>query len=159
MISKLPYGVAKAAISTLRLLAGVVIVADAAARPLYRPIVDAIARSRAIAAAETFVAALPRPAILALFAIPFLIAEPLKIFALVMIASGSVIPGIVLLVFSYLVTFLLVERVYHAGRDKLRSYGWFDWGIIQAQHVKDAIKSFGKETALAFWRAVGRSFG
>jgi hypothetical protein len=154
-----PRGILKAALSTFRFFAGVVIVADAAARPFYRPLVDHVARMRVIKAMEEFVGRLPRAAILVLFAVPFLVAEPLKVLALIMIAAGAVVPGLLLLLVSYLATFLIVERIYHAGREKLRSYGWFDWAMTQAEAVRDSLKSAGREAVASMWRAVGRTFG
>jgi hypothetical protein len=153
-----PRGILKAALSTFRFLAGVVIVADAAARPFYRPLVERVAGMRAIKAMEAFVARLPRAVILVLFAVPFLVAEPLKVLALVMIAAGAVVPGLLLLLVSYLATFLIVERIYHAGREKLRSYRWFDWAMNQAESVRDSLKSAGREAVASMWRAIGRAF-
>jgi hypothetical protein len=136
----------------IRFLIGLVIVADAAARPLYRPILNWVASWRIMEAFEAFVARLPRLAILVLFAVPFAIAEPLKIFALFLMASGNVIVGLPLLVFSYLVTFLLVERIYHAGKEKLLSYGWFAWAMGYVSQVREHLLSY-KSDVLAAVRA------
>ncbi|MCV9964598.1 hypothetical protein OIU34_22160 [Pararhizobium sp. BT-229] len=126
----------------IRFLVGLVIVADAAARPIYRPIMDWIASWRMMEAFEAFVARLPRFAILVLFAVPFAVAEPLKVFALLLMASGNVVVGLPLLIFSYLVTFLLVERIYHAGREKLLSYGWFAWAMGYVSQIRERLVEF-----------------
>jgi hypothetical protein len=136
----------------IRLLIGLVIVADAAARPLYRPILTQVASWRIMEAFEASVARLPRLAILVLFAVPFVIAEPLKIFALFLMASGNVVVGLPLLISSYLVTFLLVERIYHAGREKLLSYGWFASGMGYVSQVREHLLSY-KSGALAVVRS------
>lgn len=149
----------RVALSTFKLLAGVVIVADAAARPLYRPFVDRLSRMRLLQMMEASIARLPRAAILVLFAIPFLIAEPLKVLALLMIAAGAIIPGIFLLVLSHLATFLVVERIYHAGKDQLRSYRWFDRGMTIVEAVRDSLKSAGREAVASMWRSIGRASG
>lgn len=122
---------------TFDMAAGAVIVIDALARPLYRPLIEWASRNEFLKAAEAQVAELPRGVILILFAVPFVIAEPAKILALVWIAEGSVPGGIILLAISYLATFLLIERIYHAGRDKLLTYGWFAWSIRHLSIVRE----------------------
>jgi hypothetical protein len=90
-----------------------------------------------IYAFEKAVARLPRLAILILFFVPFAVAEPLKIFALLLMASGKLVVGLPLLIFSYLITFLLVERIYHAGREKLLSFWLFAKAMWYISQMKD----------------------
>jgi hypothetical protein len=137
----------------IRFLIGLVIVADAVAKPVYRPILNWVASWRIMEVFEAFVARQTRVVILVLFAVPFVIAEPLKILALFLMASGNVVIGVPLLIFSYLVTFLLVERIYHAGRDKLLSYGWFAWAMGYVSQVRERLLSY-KSEALSAARAV-----
>jgi hypothetical protein len=126
----------------IRLLVGFVIVADAIGRPFYRPLLNWIASWRFMEAFEAIVAGLPRLAILILFAVPFAFAEPLKVFALILLASGKVVIGLPLLIFSYLVTFLLVERIYHAGKWKLLTYRWFAWAMGHIGQIRDRLIAF-----------------
>ncbi len=121
--------------------AAVIIVIDGAARPLYRPILQWAASVDVIRRAEAQIARLPRPAILALFAVPFAIAEPAKVLALVWLAEGSLLSGLLLLAASYLATFLVVERIYHAGKPKLLTYGWFAWCIDHLSVVRDRLNA------------------
>lgn len=137
----------------IRFLIGLVIVADAVAKPLYRPILNWVASWRIMEAFEAFVARQSRLLILVFFAVPFVIAEPLKILSLFLMASGNVVIGLPLLIFSYLVTFLLVERIYHAGRNKLLSYGWFAWGMGYVTQVRDRLLAY-KTEALEAARSV-----
>jgi len=120
LIAKVLLAIARAVLTALVLL-------DELARPLYRPLADWIASLAIVARMEAFVARLPRLAILLLLAIPFAIAEPLKIVGVVLIGRGQVAAGIVLLAIAYLASFLIIERIYHAGRDKLLSYRWLAW--------------------------------
>jgi hypothetical protein len=119
--------------------AAVIIVVDGVARPLYRPILQWASSVDLIRRAEVQVAALPRPAILALFAVPFAIAEPAKVLALVWLAEGSLFSGLLLLAVSYLATFLVVERIYQAGKPKLLTYVWFAWCIDQLSVVRNRL--------------------
>lgn len=119
--------------------AAVVIVIDGVARPLYRPILQWAASVEVIRRVDEQIARLPRPAILALFVVPFAIAEPAKVLALVWLAEGSLLSGLLLLAASYLATFLVVERIYHAGKPKLLTYAWFAWCIDQLSVVRDRL--------------------
>jgi hypothetical protein len=105
------------------------ILLDEIARPLYRPLTQWFASLRIVARLEAAIARLPRALVLIALAIPFAIAEPLKIAGLVLIARGQLAAGILVLGFAHLASFLVVERIYHAGREKLMSYGWFAWAM------------------------------
>jgi hypothetical protein len=114
-----------------------IILIDSVARPAYRPVLEWAKRLDFFRKAEEWVAGLPRAAILLLFAVPFAIAEPAKVLALLWIAKGFLVSGLILLALSYLATFLLVERIYHAGKHKLLTYGWFAWSMTQLAVVRD----------------------
>ncbi|PZP52997.1 MAG: hypothetical protein DI595_05065 [Agrobacterium fabrum] len=104
-----------------------VLVLDGIFRPLYRPVITAISGLTFIKRLENRIARLPRLAILLCLAVPFAIAEPMKIVGLVLIAHGAFKSGLALTILAHLSTFLIVERIYHAGREKLLTYGWLAW--------------------------------
>lgn len=108
-------------------LLSALILLDEIVRPLYRPIARWVAERRFVAQAEAAIARLPRLAVLILLAVPFAIAEPLKLVGLVLIAREQVGLGATVLILAHLASFLIVERIYHAGRDKLLTYRWFAW--------------------------------
>jgi hypothetical protein len=99
----------------IRALIVLALVLDGIFRPLYRPIIRAISRLTFIRKLESRIGGLPRLAILLLLAVPFAIAE------------GTVKTGVAVTVLAHLATFLIVERIYHAGREKLLTYAWFAW--------------------------------
>ena len=111
----------------LRAIIVFALILDGIFRPLYRPVIRAISRLTFIKRLESRIARLPRLAILLCLAVPFAIAEPMKIIGLVLIAHGAVKAGLVLTVLAHLATFLIVERIYHAGREKLLTYPWLAW--------------------------------
>ena len=131
-------------------LAAIILLIDALARPLYRPLVDWVASFRFIERMEQAIAPLPRLVILILFGVPFAIAEPLKLVALVIIAHGHIIFGVVVLILAYLATFLIVERIYHAGRDKLLTYRWFAWFMAHVIHVRNMLGAFRRRVMARF---------
>jgi hypothetical protein len=94
-------------------------------RPLYRPLVQTIARLRLLTAISVLIRSLPAYAILCVLAVPFAIAEPLKILALYWIGTGHLMRGAATLVIAYGMSFVLVERIYDAGSEKLLGIPWF----------------------------------
>ncbi|WP_337269812.1 hypothetical protein [Oryzifoliimicrobium ureilyticus] len=140
----------------LRIVIIAVSIIDLILRPLYRPFIRAVLSLRIFAQAERWIAGLPRLAILVLFALPFAIAEPMKVAAFVIMAKGYLKAGVVLLVIAHLVTFLVVERIYHAGKSKLLTYPWFAWvmGYVAKaeayfQHAKEVV--LGPAKAFFLW--------
>lgn len=131
--------VARAALAALRTSIALIMVVDAMARPVYRPFVEKINQWKLMQSLDALVSRLPRSLVLVLFAVPFVVAEPLKLFALVKIAEGNIVTGALLMAFSYLVTFFFVERIYHAGKDKLLTYRWLAWSMQQVAWVRDSV--------------------
>ena len=113
--------------------------ADALARPAYQPLLRLLSRLPILQRLERWVAAKPRWLILAILAVPFLGVEPLKVLGLIWIGEGLILRGVALLAFAYGASFLLVERLYRAGRGKLRSYRWLAVCIDFAVGIKDAV--------------------
>ena len=150
----------------LRALLTVVIVIDEIARPLYRPLIDWVASLRIVARMEAVIARQSRLAILGLLAVPFAVAEPLKLLGLVMMAGGRARTGLLVFGFAHLVSFLLVERIYHAGRDKLLTYGWLAWIMSLLDRLRrralDWVRSSAayacalrsRDAARAWWRGL-----
>lgn len=143
--------VARILLAILRVVLTILIVIDEIARPLYRPLIAWVASLTIVARMEEAIARLPRLAILALLAVPFAIAEPLKLLGLLMMADGRVRTGLVVFGFAHLVSFLLVERIYHAGRDKLLTYGWLAWTMALLARLRSrALDWIRSSAAYAF---------
>ncbi|KPF69678.1 hypothetical protein IP69_10000 [Bosea sp. AAP35] len=150
----------------LRAILTVVIVVDEIARPLYRPLIAWFASLRIVARMEAVIARQSRLAILALLAVPFAIAEPLKLLGLWMMTDGRFRTGLVVFAFAHLVSFLLVERIYHAGREKLLTYGWLNWLMTLLERLRrralDWVRSsaaYGfairaRDAARSWWRGL-----
>jgi len=94
-----------------------------ALKPLFRflgRLSPFIALGRALKRLNPYVA-------LCVFAVPFILIEPVKVFSLFWISIGHFVSGSVLLVISYVVSLLVVERLFQATRDQLLSISWFAW--------------------------------
>jgi hypothetical protein len=134
----------RAILLPVKLVIALAVFVDEILRPIYRPIVRAILEHPVFALLERQVSALPRWAILIVFAVPFLVAEPLKLVAVILFAKGRAVLGIVVFVIAQLLTFVLVERIFHAGRAKLITYGWFAWVVERAAEIRDWTRRTGK---------------
>lgn len=144
-------------------LVAIILVADAFAKPIYKPIINWAANLQVMKTLEAQVQRIPRFAVLMLFAVPFAVAEPLKLYALLIMAGGHFMFGLFLLILSYLITFILVERIYHAGKEKLLTYAWFSWCMTHITYVRDKaiavrqeLTAQVKRTFGAFWKSPPR---
>lgn len=127
-----------------------VVVLDEIVRPLLQPLLRRFAALRLVARTEAAIARMPPYAVLALLAVPFAVAEPLKILALVVMAHGGLASGLVLLAVAYLASFLVVERIYHAGHAALMTIGWFAAIMGFVVRVREAVLGWLRATPL--WR-------
>ena len=127
------------------------------AAPLFRPLIRWFSKLRFVIRLQDVIAALPPYAILVLLAVPFAVAEPAKLYAVILLATGHVVIGVVIFVLAYFVTFVVVERIYSAGRDKLRTIGWFARLIDWLFDFRDRVLAFVRATrAWAIFCAVKR---
>lgn len=127
MIKQLPQPRWQMLLFPIRLIVAVLVVISEIARPFYRPFVRWLSALSFIVQFSDFVASLPRGVILVFFAIPFAVAEPLKIYALVLMTRGHLVLGVLITLIAHLMSFVLVERIFHAGRKKLLTYAWMSW--------------------------------
>lgn len=111
----------------IRVVVAILVVISEVVRPVYRRFARWISTLPFVERFSKFVGSLPRGIILILFAVPFAIAEPLKIYALVLIGQRQYVSGAGIIVVAYLLSFVVVEQIYQAGRSKLLTYRWFKW--------------------------------
>lgn len=122
-----------------RLACALVIILDELVRPIYRPLLARLAALRLMQAFERRVAALHPFAVLALLAIPYAFVEPLKFVGLIWIANGWEKRGTVLFLFAHLVSFVVIERIFTAGRGQLMTIPWMAWVIVTAGTVRQRL--------------------
>ncbi len=122
-----------------------------------RPVVAWAADLRVFARIAAALHRLPPYPTLALFLVPFAVLEPVKLWALWLLATGRVMPGAVALAIAHLLSIVLVERLFHATRDKLLTIGWFAEGYGWVMALYDW--SVGRLRATAAWVAVVAALG
>ena len=118
------------------------IVLDGIVAPVFGPLLRLVARLRLVIRLQDTVAALPAYAILVLVAVPMLIAEPAKLYALLLLSQGLFWAGIATITAAYVLSLIIAERIYHAGRAKLRTIFWFARLMDWVTSVRDRILAF-----------------
>jgi len=93
---------------------------------------------------------LPPYMALAIFAVPFVLLEPVKIFSLFWIGTGHIVVGGGLLVLSYVLSLLIVERLFHVTHEQLLTIGWFRWGYERVMRLR--AWAYARVEATALWR-------
>jgi hypothetical protein len=84
----------------------------------------------------------------ALFAVPLVVLEPIKPVGLYLIASGKVVDGVVLIAVGEIAKITIVERIFHAGRDKLMTIPAFLWCYERVMAFRAYLET------LAVWQAM-----
>lgn len=142
----------------LQVLLAILVIIDELARPIYGPLIRRFAALRLVEMGERAVARLPRFAILILLAVPIAIAEPLKIYGLLLLGEGRLIRGLLVLAIAYLASFLLIERIYAAGKPKLMTIGWFAWLMGRIDWIRQTLTDWLKRTPIWAMVTAARSF-
>lgn len=125
-------------------------------RPLFRYL-GALAP---FAALGRFLRRLPPYVALSVFAVPFILAEPVKIFSVFWIGIGHVVTGTILLVLAYIVSIFVVERLFHVMHEQLLSIGWFAWGYHKVMAAKAWALDLVRSTAIyRTLRPIGANIG
>jgi hypothetical protein len=127
-------GLRRALLLAAETLVVIYVALDAVFTPIFRPLIRWTAKLRLVIRLQEIVARLPPYGILALLTLPFAVAEPAKVYALFLMGTGHLKTGVIVMAAAYLVSLLVVERIYQAGRSKLRTIGWFakllDWLVL-----------------------------
>jgi hypothetical protein len=147
-------GLRRALLRVAEAIVFVYVILDAIVTPLFRPVLRWTAQLRLILRLQDFVRRLPPYAILVLLVVPHVIIEPAKIYAVYLIGSGHPRIGLITLALTYLVGLVVVERIYHAGKEKLRTIAWVAKLLDWLFGFRDRLIAWAKSTqAWAFARA------
>jgi hypothetical protein len=115
---KRPKRIARAFKPIIIVFAALYFLIDAIFFSLIRPLGNWISKLRIFTSVGRWIRSLGPYSTLALFAAPLIILEPIKPFGLYLVASGNVFDG-VLIGAGEIAKVTIVERIFHAGRDKL----------------------------------------
>lgn len=132
------------------IVVAIFILLDSIVTPLFRPIVRWLSKLQVVRRLERAIDSLPAYVILALLVVPFGFAELAKVYGLILVGEGHYRTGMTMFIGAYVVSILVCERTFHAGKNKLMTIGWFkrlyDWLMMIRDHV------FGWLKATRAWR-------
>lgn len=136
----------------LLVLATIYFLIDDVVLAAVRPVIAWAAELRPFARLGAALQRLSPYATLILFLVPFVVLEPFKLWALWLLALGHLVSGGIMLVTSHLTSIVLVERLFHATRDKLLTIAWFARVYGWVSLLYDL--SVGRLRATPAWQAV-----
>lgn len=119
--------------------------------PLFRPAIRWLSSLKLFQRLGVLIGRLPPYVALVLLAVPFVIIEPAKVAALLIVAQGQVIEGVVILLIAQVLSLLICERIFHAAYVPLMRIGWFKAGLGWLFSLRDKALAIGRATAV--WRA------
>ena len=119
--------------------------------PLFRPAIRWLSGLRLFQRLGVLIGALPPYVALVLLAVPFVIIEPAKVLALLIVAEGHVIEGVVLLLIAQVLSLLICERIFHAAYEPLMRIGWFKAVLGWLFALRDKALAIARDTAA--WKA------
>ena len=127
--------------------------------PLFRPAIHWLGELRLFQQLATLIQRLPPYGVLALLAVPFIVLEPAKLFAIYWGAVGHPAQGVILLLIAQVASILTCDRIFHVGYEPLMRIGWFNrlmaWSIGLRDLALDRAKSTGVwKAAAAFGRGI-----
>jgi hypothetical protein len=102
-------------------------VIDALFLSLLKPLVRQIANLKLFQFIAPWIASLGPYPTLILFVVPLVLLEPVKPFSAYLMSSGHFISGMLILAGGEALKIIIVERIFHIGRDKLMTIQAFAW--------------------------------
>lgn len=119
--------------------------------PLVRPLLRWLGDLKLFQRLGAWIQSLPPCVVLVLLAVPFILIEPAKVFAVYWTATGHVIQGAIILIVAQIVSLLTCERIFHVGHDKLMQIGWFKRLMAWLFGLRDKAIGWAKSTKI--WQA------
>lgn len=130
------------------IVVGLFLVVDSIIRPLFGPLVRFLSELRLIKRLEAWIGSLHPYVILVLLGVPFGIAELTKVYAVILMAEEHFRIGMTLFIGAYVVSILVCERTFHAGKGQLLKIWWFKIGYDWVMAIKDHILDWFRETRI-----------
>lgn len=130
---------------------GAYIVVEQFVLPAFRPLANLLLAVPPFIWIEKGAARLPPYLALAALAVPFAVAEPAKLFGLYLIGQERAQFGILVIAGAYLLSLLVVDRIYEGARPNLLTIDWFAGLMNWLVAVRDTMKKRMRKTAAGHW--------
>jgi hypothetical protein len=118
--------------------------------PIFRPLIRWLGQLGIFERIGVLIGQLPPYLVLLLLGVPFVLIEPLKVYALLLIATGQLVTGVMLMLLAQVLSLLILERIYHAGHAPLMRIAWFRAVMGWVIALRD--KALGLIRATSAWR-------
>ena len=138
------------------MVAAIYFLVDAVFMTVARPISNRIAEHWIFGSLRVWIVSLRPYPTLALFAVPLIALEPIKLVAAYLAWMGHTKIGMIVLVAGEILKLVLVERLFSVGRDKLLSIPAFAWTYGKYCEAKDWLESFEAWQAARRWKLLAR---
>ena len=132
-------------------LVGAYIVFEQLLLPIFKPAARLLVVIPPFVWIEQGASKLPPYAALIALAVPFAIAEPAKVFGLYLIGEEKVGMGVMVIIAAYLMSLLVVDRIYEGARPKLLRIRWFASVIGWLAAARDLMKERIRRVAPGRW--------
>jgi hypothetical protein len=109
---------------------------DAVFMAVAKPLADCLARHIVLWRLSTWIRSLPPYPSLALFSVPVIILEPVKLVAAYLAATGQMLISVSTLIVGELLKLVLFERLFSLTRDKLMKIPAFLWAYTKFRQAK-----------------------
>ena len=133
------------------MVAAIYFLVDAVFMTVARPISNWTADHWIFGSLRVWIVSLRPYPTLALFAVPLIALEPIKLVAAYLAGMGHIKIGMIVLVAGEILKLVLVERLFSVGRDKLLSIPAFAWTYGKYWQAKDWMESFGAWQTTRRW--------
>jgi hypothetical protein len=122
-------------------LAAVYFVVDVVFLTIAKPVGDWLAEQRVFDGLREWIVSLrPYPS-LALFALPFIVLEPIKPVAAYLATTGHVMVALTFFAAGEILKLVFLERLFAVSRNKLMSIPAFAWAYGQYRRIMDRLES------------------
>jgi hypothetical protein len=142
--------------SVIFMLAIIYFLVDAVFMTLARPLANRIAAHRIFGGLRIRIFSLRPYPTLALFAVPLIVLEPVKLVAAYLAGTGHIAVGMTVLVVGEVLKLVLLERLFSVSREKLISIPAFAWTDGKYSQAKEWLESFEAWQTVRRWRRLVR---
>ena len=138
--------------SVIFMLAAIYFLVDAIFMTVARPFANWIAERWKFGSLRVWIDSLRPYPTLALFAVPLIVLEPVKLVAAYLAGTGHIKMGMIVFLVGEILKLVLVECLFSVSRDKLLSIPAFAWTYGKYWQAKDWLESFEAWQTARRWR-------
>ena len=124
---------------------GIVALIDLVVARAVQPLAQRFTKSRPIRELRKLSQRLPAYGALCCLVIPFVVAEPAKIYGMFLLGTGHFLWGMFTIILAYFLSLMIADTILEGARPQLRSLVWFalllDWVSEVRHNVATAVRS------------------